>query len=220
MKTTKNLILIFITFFIMIISCLYLFSINTAFDGGVNVSLSAFAVAFPIIAVIQLWHVFKGDYKKNEKQRHWQKILFWCLIASLTVLAVCLLISSNFYSLSAILLLTVIALGCAADFVEKSFNKTNKENPIFAWAITTIVLYAVICGTAFAYLKIVKPVTLAQAKDMVAHQYGEDMYTYIGWLTADKAETPLGVYWFIPASKRYSCGVTVSITTAEISENR
>lgn len=217
-KTVKNILSIIAAVIVVILSCFYFVGIKINYGGAVANSLSTLAFILPLIASTHLWRIQNNSNTDAKPQRRWQKILFGCILISFLVLAASLIKDSNFYSLPAILLFTLILIYGVVVFIDNRPKKTSVKNPIIAWSNTIIILYALICGVIFLYLQIVKPMTIQQATILVTQKYGEDTYDYIGRLPKNTSEDPLGVYWFKPRQDHLESDIEVSVITGHIAK--
>lgn len=212
--TKKDGVAIAVTVLVMVLSCVYLYRFNAAYDGALLDSMWNFYVFIPIVGGCSLWEMVNGEGKAPTKQKWWQKVLTVLLILAAIALVAYELVAYRFYNLSAVVMAVYLLSMAPFVYFEQKRQGKPPKHPVRSWAAVMTSLYLLVVATVAIYVQVVQPVSVDQATAIVAAEYGN--YEYRGHLTGDRQDTPLGIYWFSHRYDGLPSWVEVDLLTGEV----
>ncbi len=215
MSFRKTILPVILTFAVAIAVCLYFLSIYNTYDGAVNVSFIVWAFISPFFYISAVYSIAKGKNKYVEQKR-WQKILSLLILLMLTAFSIYSLVR-NPYNLPAIMLIIFLPLALILDFIQRKTAKKLAEFSITEASLSVIGLYILAALIVFGYIAVVSPLSVDEAKDVVANRYSEENYEFGGYLNRIyiNENTPLGVYFFYDADSSGEPLIEISVLNGD-----
>lgn len=216
METKKKVLFIIFTIGLVIAICVYLHILNQDYGGALLDSTVAYYVTIPIICILDLVRILKGVKEKTPSTQ--SKIIIGLVLLIGIAFIVSLLIASEFYNLTGIILGVLLISVIPHIYKEgKRREQLEKEkDPILTWGNVVMSTYCYIILTAVIYIAVVEPVSVVDASAYIDMEYGEESYEYVGHLTGNREENHLGVYWFARTEDEFNDLVEVDVLSGTI----
>ncbi len=196
MKHMKTILLILATIVVGIVTCGYLFQILVAYDGTIDTHPFSWMILAPLFFLgVGAYLELTGPRTPTDKPHRIRN-----LIGTLIVL-MCLIVNLIFYHYDLTLIVfsvlwILLHVGLIIAKRRFGFVPGDCDHPIKLMIGLLLGTYLVVLMTTLAYMQILNPLTLEEAKTLVEEQYGPGAYehAYSGDIHNDSY--PIGAYVF------------------------
>lgn len=198
MKHMKTILLILATIVVGIVTCGYLFQILVAYDGTIDTHPFSWMILAPLFFLgVGAYLELTGPRTPTDKPHRIRN-----LIGTLIVL-MCLIVNLIFYHYDLTLIVfsvlwILLHVGLIIAKRRFGFVPGDCDHPIKLMIGLLLGTYLVVLMTTLAYMQILNPLTLEEAKTLVEEEYGSGAYEYIGSSTGYSKDYPIGAYLFHP----------------------
>ena len=225
----KTVVVSLITVVIGGLFCLYLFKLDRLYGGALGINLNIWYFTIPALFVTNLFFVKSNEKKGIVQQNQWQKVASWCLFIAF-VLICGFMMYKSVYNLTLVIAFVLSILAFIAYAIQFFFNPKLKTSGIINLEYSFIFMYVVAALTVFAYLQVLKPITIPQAQEIISETYKEKSYIFLKglrhedyeWLSYDfidefnKEKQILGVYIF--KCEENDTYLSISLATEKITQ--